>query len=144
MFERRSLIPPPESHKRETTFTVCGLTAGGSGIVSTAVRAKTAARIHNTYGLFFMRDTDSNDNGFPAFAIYNSSRQTFARPAESLVQAQLMDRRRVYVGSQRGNQQLGFIGNDAVNSHIRQADHRGFFIDGPREYFLAGCVNVGN
>jgi hypothetical protein len=71
-------------------------------MLSTAVTAKMAPSIHNKYGLVLMRGTDINDNGLAAFAIYKFGELP---------------------GSKRCNQQLGFIGDYAINSAFRQADH---------------------
>ncbi len=64
-------------------MTLCGFTAGGSGTVSTAATAKTAPRIQRRYGLVFMPDTDTHDNGFPAFAICKFVKKGFSPSSEN-------------------------------------------------------------
>lgn len=48
-------------------------------MVSTEARARTAPKIQNRYGLVLMPDTDTNDNGFLAPAIYKFGKSDFLR-----------------------------------------------------------------
>ena len=47
-------------------------------MVSTEATARTAPKIHRRYGWVFMLDVDTNDNGFPAFAIYKFVKSDFS------------------------------------------------------------------
>lgn len=93
-------------------------------MVSTAVTTRMAPRIHNRYGLVLMPGTDTNDTGFPVFAIYKFDKGLS--------------------GPERGRQQLGLIGDYAIDSIFRQPDHRGLIIYGPGKYFLPGNMQVRN
>jgi hypothetical protein len=48
-------------------------------MVSTEATAKTAPKIQRRQGWVFMLDADTNDNGFPAFAIYKFFKATFGQ-----------------------------------------------------------------
>jgi hypothetical protein len=54
-------------------------------MVSTEARAKTAPRIHRRYGLVFILDTDTNDNGFLALSLHKFVKSDFSEARESLV-----------------------------------------------------------
>ena len=52
---RRSLQKVPRiSHWREVTLTVCGVTAGGSGMASTEANTITAPSIHTAHEIDFI------------------------------------------------------------------------------------------
>ena len=51
---RGSQTPPRISHWREVTLTVCGVTAGGSGMASTEAITITAPSIHTVHEINFI------------------------------------------------------------------------------------------
>ena len=67
-FKRRSHKPPRAPHRREATLTVCGFTAGGSGMASSEAITINAPRTQIMHDFDFIPACapNINDNGFPA------------------------------------------------------------------------------